>query len=75
DCCYEQCLSNIPRPPPVPIHLSSTQKSWRSIWRSRMCLVNKQPPIFHHIGHGTAPSNCCLELNYLRERSSARRWR
>ncbi|KAL0147703.1 hypothetical protein M9458_056981 [Cirrhinus mrigala] len=22
---YEQCLSNIPRPPPIPIHLSSTQ--------------------------------------------------
>ncbi|KAL0172286.1 hypothetical protein M9458_032597, partial [Cirrhinus mrigala] len=25
DRCYKQCLSNIPRPPPVPNHLSSTQ--------------------------------------------------
>ncbi|KAI2646702.1 Transposon Tf2-9 polyprotein [Labeo rohita] len=49
-------------------NLSSLQKSWRSIWLSRMYSVNKQPPIFHHIGHGTAPLNCCLKLNYLREK-------
>ncbi|KAL0149296.1 hypothetical protein M9458_055334 [Cirrhinus mrigala] len=33
--------------------LEDSTKSRRSMWHSRMSSVNKQEPIFHHIGHGT----------------------
>ncbi|KAL0152438.1 hypothetical protein M9458_052161 [Cirrhinus mrigala] len=47
----------------------SLPKSQRSMWRSRMCSVSKQPPIFYFIGHGTVPSSCSLGPNYPRDES------
>ncbi|KAI2652628.1 Transposon Tf2-8 polyprotein [Labeo rohita] len=37
----------------TPPNQKTLQKSRRSMWHSRMFSVNKQPPIFHRIGHGT----------------------
>ncbi len=49
--------------------------------RSRMSSASRQPRSFHHIGHGTAPSTCCMGQNSPRVEyipcpsRSARPWR
>ncbi|KAL0152618.1 hypothetical protein M9458_052341 [Cirrhinus mrigala] len=72
--CYDQCLSNLPLPRSIPLPLASTQvkvqnqnslqKSQRSMWRSKLRLGNRQPLVYHLIGHRTVPSSCCLEPDF-----------
>ncbi|KAI2646112.1 Transposon Tf2-6 polyprotein [Labeo rohita] len=74
DSCYQQCLTNLPRPSTTSIQLSSTQvespepevvpvipaeyRVFQDFFSA------KRQPLFHHTGHGTVPLNCCLVHNY-----------
>ncbi len=58
-----------------PPAFKSTPPSWRApnprkaarshltTRHSRMCSINRQPPNYHHIGHGTVLLTCCLEFS------------
>ncbi|KAL0153076.1 hypothetical protein M9458_051675 [Cirrhinus mrigala] len=35
------------------------QRSQLSTWHSRTYSASKQPPFYHHTGHGIVPSTCC----------------
>jgi len=91
--CFLNCLSNVPEAPvsEPKLHVGSTlvespepqttPRSHLTTRRSRMSSVNRQPPSYHLIGHGTVPSTCCLEPPLPRggftpcPSRSARRWR
>ncbi len=66
EACFQNCLSlmspHLQRGPPdfksnppswKAQNLRKTRKSHLTTWCTRMCSVNRQPPSYHHIGHGT----------------------
>ncbi|KAL0198153.1 hypothetical protein M9458_006693, partial [Cirrhinus mrigala] len=62
--CFAHCLSGVP-----PHHVTSVHPEPPSTQEIPADYRAKQPPNYHRIGHGTAPSICCLGLNYLKRQA------